>query len=437
MIVLLAAACLPAGCSSSSSAVWTATNLTKATGAPPAANDPFAYTTTDLAGQGPSARVIYRTANGHIEELSNAGGGWQAADLFGEVSGGAPPIAESDPVGYMTELPGQGQYARVVYETADYHIEELSSSNGQQWQKADLSEITDAPTASGSDPFAYTTDFGQGQVARVIYVAPWPTWARSGSNDIEELSNAGGEWMKSDLSDITDGPSADEYTPLFGYQTNLDGQGPAARVVYRAPSDHGTFTTDDVQELSVTPGQSWQAVNLSNIAGANVNATGAVSAYETELTGEPTKARVAYQGHDQHLYELTVVGGGAWQPPADLTIAARAPLPHTLDSPIGYTNAVIGPGPTARVVYVRDTDRGIEELSLASPLKFSPPPTPPTWKATDLTGTAVGAPPTAYEGLYAYTTHLNGDGGAVARVVYRSDQFDIWELSLRPKRPTP
>ena len=43
--------------------------LTAIAGAPQAASAPMGYT-TDLVGQGPVARVVYLTTTGHIEELS-------------------------------------------------------------------------------------------------------------------------------------------------------------------------------------------------------------------------------------------------------------------------------------------------------------------------------------------------------------------------------
>jgi len=46
-----------------------AADLTQIAGAPAAVGNPDGFT-TDLTGQGPVARVDYRTASGHIEELS-------------------------------------------------------------------------------------------------------------------------------------------------------------------------------------------------------------------------------------------------------------------------------------------------------------------------------------------------------------------------------
>ena len=103
---------------------WTPADLTVLTGAPLAESAPFGYT-TNLTGQGPGARVVYRTPDGHIQELSlpSGGAGWNTADLTVLTRA---PLAESAPFGYTTSLSGQGPVARVVYRTTDGHIQELS-----------------------------------------------------------------------------------------------------------------------------------------------------------------------------------------------------------------------------------------------------------------------------------------------------------------------
>jgi hypothetical protein len=50
---------------------WSKADLTAITGAPAAAGVPMGYT-TNLNGQGPVARVVYETTSGHVEELSVA-----------------------------------------------------------------------------------------------------------------------------------------------------------------------------------------------------------------------------------------------------------------------------------------------------------------------------------------------------------------------------
>jgi uncharacterized protein (AIM24 family) len=135
-------------------------------GAPLAASAPFGYT-TNLTGQGPVARVVYTTTDGHIQELNVDGGrSWITADLT--VLSGAPPAA-SAPFGYTTNLTGQGPVARVVYRTTDGHIQELNVDGGRSWITADLTVLSGAPLAA-SAPFGYTTNLtGQGPVARAVY----------------------------------------------------------------------------------------------------------------------------------------------------------------------------------------------------------------------------------------------------------------------------
>jgi hypothetical protein len=98
-------------------------DLTAIAGAPVAAGDPHGYT-TDLPCQGPVARVDYRATGGHIEELPVQGGQrWMGADLTA-IAGA--PAAASNPDGFETNLTGQGPVARVDYRTTGGHIEELS-----------------------------------------------------------------------------------------------------------------------------------------------------------------------------------------------------------------------------------------------------------------------------------------------------------------------
>src|SRR5215813_743873 len=155
---------------------WHAADLTALTDAPAAASAPSGFTTT-LTGQGPAARVVYRTASGHIEELASSGGSWSAVDLTALTGA---PTAAGTPFGYTTTLTDQGPAARVVYRTAGRHIEELALPSGGAWQADDLTAVSGAPDTA-SAPFGYTTSLtGQVPAARVVY--------RAAGNDIEELS---------------------------------------------------------------------------------------------------------------------------------------------------------------------------------------------------------------------------------------------------------
>ncbi len=134
----------------------------------PAAGDPIAYL-TDFPGQGPAAHIVYRTANGRIYELSHvaATGTWGSADLT-TLGGGAP--AAGDPIAYLTDFPGQRSVTRIVYRTANGRIYELFYSEAMStWGSADLTTLGGGAPAAG-DPIAYLTDFpGQGPTAHFVY----------------------------------------------------------------------------------------------------------------------------------------------------------------------------------------------------------------------------------------------------------------------------
>src|SRR5215470_3320432 len=108
----------------------TGVDLTALTGAPVAAGDPAMYQ-TNLAGQGLVLRIVYRAAGwggAHIVELSvRAGHPWKQADLTALTGA---PAAAGNPAGYETHLDGQGSTGRVVYRTAGGHVEELSVRAG-------------------------------------------------------------------------------------------------------------------------------------------------------------------------------------------------------------------------------------------------------------------------------------------------------------------
>src|SRR5262249_49516201 len=107
----------------SAETVWGNNHIGNQAGAPTAVGAPFGYTTS-LTGQGPAARVVYRAAGGHIEELSlvSPSQGWHAADLTTLTDA---PAAASAPFGFTTDLTDQSPATRVVYRTASGHIEEL------------------------------------------------------------------------------------------------------------------------------------------------------------------------------------------------------------------------------------------------------------------------------------------------------------------------
>jgi len=212
---------------------WKQADLTALTGAPAAAGNPAGYE-THLDGQGSTGRVVYRTASGHVEELSvRAGHPWTRADLTALTGA---PAAAGNPAGYLTHLTGQGLAARVIYRTASGHVEELSVRVGHPWTRADLTAITGAPAAAGN-PAGYQTILGgESPVARVVY--------RTASGHIEQLTVQGGQaWKRLDMTALISAPAAagnpDGHQTVFwanDIPPNADIY-PLASVLYRNPAN--------------------------------------------------------------------------------------------------------------------------------------------------------------------------------------------------------
>ena len=68
--------------------------------------------------------MVYRDANGHIDELYfvAAAGRWGSADLTA-LSGGS--LAVGTPIAYVTDFPPLGPTARLNYLGRDSHVHEL------------------------------------------------------------------------------------------------------------------------------------------------------------------------------------------------------------------------------------------------------------------------------------------------------------------------
>src|SRR5215472_8091135 len=335
----VAAVPLALAMTASADTIWGDNHIGNQAGAPTGVGAPFGYT-TNLTGQGPAARAVYRTAGGDIEELSLLipNQGWHAADLTALTGA---PAATSPPFGFTTSLTGQDPAARVVYRTVSGDIEELASSGGS-WSAVDLTTLTGAPAAA-SAPSGYTTNLsGQGPAARVVY--------RTAGRHIEELAlPSGGSWSAVDLTTLTGAPAA--LGAPFGFTTSLTGQNPAARVVYR------TAGQSHIEELA-SSGGSWSALDLTALTGAP-SAVGIDFGYTTTLTSQGPTARVVYRTTGRHIVELALPSGGSWQAD-DLTAASGAP--DAASAPFGYTTSLTGQVPAARVVY-RAAGRDIEELS--------------------------------------------------------------------------
>jgi hypothetical protein len=103
--------------------VWSATSLTLATGAPPAASDPQGYE----RGDGVDA-VVYRTASGAVFELSRTGTTWSVLNLTAVTA--APPALDH-PVPYVRADSRSG----IAYLAAGGSIIELVLDDGKWTQR--------------------------------------------------------------------------------------------------------------------------------------------------------------------------------------------------------------------------------------------------------------------------------------------------------------
>jgi F-box protein 11 len=168
-----------------------------------------------VLGEHPTARVVYRGADGRVHELRlRAGGTWTHAAV-GDLAG-APAAADGAAVfGYAVDL-GDGPAARVVYRDADGRINELWLRPGGTWTHGAIGADAFAPTAAG-DPWGYRTGFDGADphpTARVVY--------RGADGRVHELRlRAGGTWTHAAVGDLAGAPAAADGAAVFGYAVDL------------------------------------------------------------------------------------------------------------------------------------------------------------------------------------------------------------------------
>jgi hypothetical protein len=195
---------------------WKKADLSDLAGAPAAAGDPFIYVTRD--GSAEITRVVYLGSDAHIHEIRLEGSGpWKKADLTEQT--GAPNGA-GGPFAYAPD-----DVPRVIFRGVDNHIHELRLEGGS-WKKGDLTALAGASNAQGQ-PYAYASPDGSKSIPRVLH--------RSGDGNLIELRLEGGAWKKANLTDMTGAPSA--AGDPFGYLTPNDPH-PIPRVLYRAGNGH-------------------------------------------------------------------------------------------------------------------------------------------------------------------------------------------------------
>jgi hypothetical protein len=262
---------------------WGRSDLTVASGAPPAVGSPSAYARSDGYNV-----VVYRGTDNHIHELLWTGTRWQNGDLT-SITGA--PVPASDPTGYVR---GDGASA-VVFRTSDGQIYELLLS-GNQWTAASLTALAQGVRGVGN-PSAYARSDGG---TSVIY--------RSGDSHVQELFLSGGlQWTAADLTVASGAPTSK--TDPMGYN-RADG---VSAVVFRSSDNH-------IREMSLSGGK-WSTGDLTVFANAPV-ATDAPAGY---VRHDNRTAVVFRSASDEHIRELRLVGT-AWQT-VDLSAIARVVKP--------------------------------------------------------------------------------------------------------------
>ena len=258
------------------SGAWGVSDLTAITGAPAASGDPSGYVRSD----GVNA-VVYRSNNGHIQELSIAlgSGHWGAGDLT--ALAGAP-LAAGDPVGYARA----GGTNSVVYRGVDGHIHELFLGAG--WGTGDLTALTGAVSTVGN-PSAHVRSDG---VDSVVY--------RGTDNHIHELFFVPGrDWGTGDLTSLTGAAPAAGNPSAYTRADGIDA------IVFRSTDNH-------VRELYLAGG--WGTGDLTALTGAPNSVSDPRAYVRADGVSD-----VVFRSADSHVHELYFLPD--WRT-ADLTLAS-------------------------------------------------------------------------------------------------------------------
>lgn len=173
---------------------WTASDLTRATGAP--APLPGSALTSWITAR--SAHVSYLSADGHAHELYSplTGGRWRQSDLTAAT--GAPPAASSSA---LTSWVDRG-YQHVVYTSADGHAHELYFRlSGGTWRRRDLTTSAGTPPAS---PSSVLTSWVDHSYQHVVYAS------LDGHAHEFYFGLSGGLWRQTDVTQSATAPPASD-----------------------------------------------------------------------------------------------------------------------------------------------------------------------------------------------------------------------------------
>jgi len=357
---------------------WTAHDLTRQTGSPPAV---FGLAGFVFQGQ---KHVFYNgftsggEEDGRIHELYGADT-WNRNDLTA-AAGGAPPLATLAPKAYPYNSQGT---QHVLFDGSaqgpDFHIHELHWDNNG-WFHADLTNQTHSPLAldfmgyefNGVQFIAYRGDDGH------IHELQWLTseWVHSGDltnvtgallpslgpsgygfeaqgtrhvvymgidNHIHELWRGNSGWQHNDLTLAAAAPLASDQPTGYVFEGQF-----TQHVNYQGTDGHIHELKWDVD--------GWHHTDLTAVTGAALSVSSIPAGYVFDTEGT---LHVDYLGTDAHVHELWWSSNG-WHH-NDLTIAAGAPL--GISNPTAYSFAA---GRTQHVFYISGADHHVVELRWAA-----------------------------------------------------------------------
>ncbi len=214
---------------------WHITDLTKGAGA--AVSNGRAVAGFDWQ-RGNSEQVVYIDAKGHVQEIfASTDDQWDVMDLTRKAQA---PLANGRALsGYEWLAAGSKQ---VVYVDQSNHIQELTSSDGNNWRVSDLTVLTKAPLANGNVVVGYGwTSLGSMQIDYIDI-----------NQHVQELSFSGGSWNHVDLHSLVGAPLA-RGNVLVGYEWRQTG---AKQIAYLDTNNH-------IQLLSSVKVGNWNLTDLT------------------------------------------------------------------------------------------------------------------------------------------------------------------------------
>ena len=310
--------------------IWRITDLTRRSGAAIANG-------RALAGfewqRGNSEQIVYIDAKRHVQQLyASNDGQWDVIDLTRKAQA---PLANGTVItGYEWT---QGGTKQVVYIDRHGHIQELTSSDGNNWSLSDLTALTKAPPSNGNVITCYQWDrLGSKQVDYIDI-----------KQHVQELSFTGGSWHVSDLNTLVGAPLANGMT-LTSYQWRQVG---ARQIAYLDTNNH-------IQLLASTSAESWNLVDLTQLVKAPIANGNALVGYEWQQGGRNV---LYFIDISHHIQEISDAPGEDWQL-ADLNQFTLSAPPPNGKALVGYAWARHG---SKQVAYI-DSTNTLQELTSSS-----------------------------------------------------------------------